>query len=317
MNQDFNNKMSALGNELTVFPSKVGMVCQFGGLGDFCKYIDQPGWLKTSSDAVRWDSSLLNYLWEVVKQVRFASWDKQGMSSDEWWQRQNYYYSQKIESRILMPTGQVVQKMHSGPSGQDSTTYDNTIMHTFVKFYNWRMQTGLKASSEAYNLCLQNYRFGLFGDDNAEAISPQFSRFYTLEQRIKAYAVFGIKLDVLKDVESLTLHGHQWLGKTIQIDQFGVYSGIVNPNKILCSLRNLESSTLEYEIRLSRALALMVECTFTPKLFSFVRGFAYYMIGLGIRVSDDMTDTAYGKWLLSVPTHADCLAFWLGHEPSL
>jgi hypothetical protein len=185
MNQHTNELLSEVGNKFDACPSRVGMVMQGGGLDRYAEWLDVTDWLKISSDNDKFDSRILNILFEVVKVVRYHLWDKKGMSGEEWWQRQNYYYGQKTRSFILCSNGQVFLKLWGNPSGQDSTTYDNTIIHAFVKNYLWRLLTGLMYSPDAFVEKREHYRCGLYGDDNNESVSPKYARFFSFEARAK------------------------------------------------------------------------------------------------------------------------------------
>lgn len=331
MNQNTNILIGGLGNKFDQHPSRVGMIMQSGGLHHYASYIGKgnptfttlsdghdhnsdsldPPWLIISSDLFLWDANLLRELFGVVKNVRYFLWDKKGMSEEEWWKRTNYYYNEKVWSFILLPNGQVVLKRHGNPSGQDSTTYDNTIIHHFIKNYMWRKLTGLGLSPHARAERLRHYRFGLYGDDNNEAVSPKYAQCYSVERRRAAYAEFGIVLSESKDYASIDIIGHTWLGKMIAMEG-NRYVGTVGVDKVLCSLLNVESKTVDPGLVLQRALALMVESTFTAVLGEYVRQFVYWLIDRHIRVPPAEGDSALTQWVLAVPSRYACKQFLLG-----
>lgn len=109
----------------------------------------------------------------------------------------------------------------------------------------------------------------------------------------------------------MSLTGHQWLGKTFDL-RGGVYVPVANRLKVLCSLRNLEGVKKD-EIHLARALALMVEATFTD-IFPWIRNYVLWLMSITAVSPADSTE--YEKWLYSVPTYEQCVRFWLGLENS-
>jgi len=312
MNQHTNELLSKLGADDMYQPFGVGMRMQSGGLNIYAAWLKEMGFEFKSSDADKWDAGILAELFMIVKELRYYMWDKQGMSDREWWDRQNYQYAQKIYSYLVSSNGQVFQKDIGNPSGQDSTTYDNTLIHMVIKNYMWRKNTGLGVSSDAFTIMNNNYRTKLYGDDNNEAISEPFAKYYSFEKRQAGYAEFGITLSKDKDVDSNHLDGHVWLGKTIRWDaNTGSWVGEVNSNKVLCSLLNMESRNVDPEVIYMRAIALLVESTWTEPLHGYIRGYCHWLKDqIGKMKVEDLNH----RWFVSVPTKEMCKNFWLGRE---
>lgn len=311
MTQHTNELLSALGRTDLDQPCRVGMTMQGGGLDAFCHFLDQLGAKIASSDADRWDARLLAILFDAIKRIRYMIWDKQGMSEEEWWERMNYYYAQKVYSYLVASNGQVFQKKKGNSSGQDSTSYDNTWAHDIIKNYIWRWITKAAKGRKAYFEKKRDYRYGLYGDDNIEAIMGKFGHLFTYEERASIYAQFGMSLSKAKDVFSDSVEGHVWLGKTIK-KVGNHYVGLVNPEKVLCSLLNLESKSLEPELVYTRAMALMVESTWTEPLQTVVRDFVIWLRAQGVFVKQ--YETEHEQWFAALPSLATCKAFWLGEE---
>jgi hypothetical protein len=120
-------------------------------------------------------------------------------------------------------------------------------------------------------------------------------------------------LTAAKDVSSNSIIGHQWLGKTIaKVD--GNYVGQVAENKIYCSLRNLEQKSPDPGIVLMRAVALMVEATWTEPLQSYIRKYVWWLIDEGVKPFEEVDSATYHRWLRNIPTLHNCKKFWLGLE---
>jgi len=316
MNQHTNELASALGMKVFDQPFGPGMSLQGGGLNRYVSWLDELVGKMTSSDADRWDAGIKRLWFQVVKELRFFFWDKKGMTEEEWWSRQNYYYDQKIFSYLVSSNGQVFMKMFGNPSGQDSTTYDNTWIHIVMKYYMFRRLTKLGASPNGYAELQRHYRTKEYGDDNNEKISEKYSEHYTFEKRVEAYAELGVKLSKDKDVESTNPTGHVWLGKTIRWDvPAGAWVGEVNTNKILCSLLNLESNDMEPELVYMRTVALLVESTWTEPLQTYMRDYAHWLYEQQNKLAVDRGEL--DKWFISVPTHEMCKNFWLGRESKI
>lgn len=305
--QDFDEKLSRYANMHGHNPTKVGMVMQKGGFSSWGRYLDTEGWLKISEDVVKYDSTWGEFLGAMpCYEVRLMADDG---SDPTFAQRLQYVYEQDIHSFVLLPSGEVVQKHVGMNSGKVATSYDGSISHTAMSHYVARRCSGLDADPDGYQAQLRNYKFGVYSDDKNSAVSPAWASKFTFERRSAAYAELGLTLDKAKDVESYTLTGHQWLGKTFDLRD-GVYVPVANQTKILCSLRNLEGS-VSPEIHIARALALMVEATFT-EAFPWIRNYVLWLLTVIGKMPEG--ETSFERWLLSVPTYAQCVRFWLGTE---
>jgi len=310
--QDFDEKLSLYANQHGHNPTKVGMVMQHGGFSAWGKYLDALNWRKISEDIVKYDKTWGHMASQAPREVRIMAYDRASMTLDEFTDRIDYAYEQDVESFILLPNGEVVWKQIWLNSGKVATSYDGSISHTAQSHYVFRRVSGINADPNGYTIQKKHYKFGLYSDDKNSAISPTYAEKFTFEARNAAYQELGMSLDPEKDVDSYTLTGHQWLGKTFDLRD-GHYVPVANRSKILCSLRNMESQVSD-EIHVARALALMVEGTFTDA-FDQLRA---YVLWLQNRVTVDLpTDTEFEKWLAAVPTRAQCIRFWLGQELDL
>lgn len=316
MNQHTNELLSTLGAKVVDQPFGPGMSLQGGGLNRYVEWLNEWEGKVTSSDADKWDARLRRIWFMVIMELRYFFWDKQGMSEEEWWQRQNYYYAQKIYTFLCSSNGQVFMKKFGNPSGQDSTTYDNTLSHDVMKCYSFRKLTGINADPRGYAIMKRNYKTKLYGDDNNEKIRQLYAHFYTYESREAMYKSLGVKLSKDKDVESNTPTGHVWLGKTIRYDKDAqAWVGEVNSNKILCSILNLESRDMPPELVFMRAVALMIEATWTEPLQRYLREYVHWLYDKQNKFAIERGDL--DKWFISVPTHEMCKNFWLGRESSV
>lgn len=317
MNDDFDKKLLQYGNAFERTSSRYGMVMQHGGFSAYWQWMAQgrpAGSRFTSSDVDKFDAAFKRALFEAEMQVRFMAWDKKGITVEEWWERMNYYYQETIESYIVLPTGQVVQKHTGNPSGKKGTTVSNIIGHMLVKEVAFRYQTGLGASPLAEREKKEHVRDSVYGDDGNDSVSPKYAPYYDFTHRSRAYSLFRWTLSQTKDVDTGVPLGHTWLGKLVGMWN-GHYVPIVKPDKVLCSLRNLEARAISPGVRYVRALALLVESTFTEPLQTWLRAYVHHLFDQGAAAKVVGKDRlAFGPWLTSVPTHEDCVRFWLGQE---
>lgn len=295
-------------NQLHTLPNnwiKVGLTIQYGGISRFATYLD-PTFLKFSSDLDKMDSRVYRFFFDVCREIREYCWDGKGMSKEEFKDRMVYLYDQTIHSYILLPTGQVVEKFVGNPSGDVNTTTDNTMSHLFACFLHW-----ISTCNHSYDSMMENWLNGLYSDDQVGGVPAKYAPNFTFEARKASYDKVGWKLSVEKDICSHNIVGHTFLGKEIGIEH-GVLVPKVKYDKILCSLRNLEGR-LPLPIIYARALALMVESTFTYPLYFVVRGFCE-QLSRRTAVSEE-DDTVIMRWLSSFPTHEQLKNFWLGSQP--
>lgn len=313
LKQDFNEKLSAFANNTGHNPVKVGMVVQHGGFSRHGAFFDRPQWRKLSEDIRKYDSTYRMFAAKAAEDVRVAAHNPESMPISEFRDRLTYTTRQDICSFVQQPSGQVLLTEAGLKSGTGSTSYDGSIVHVVKSCYVWRRVSGLNASEESYPEMRQHFEFAVYSDDKNSAVSPKYQEKFTFEARAKAYAELGLILDQGKDVDSMSMEGHQWLGKTFHLDTPSeTWVPVANRNKVLCSLRNMEGTTPD-DIILVRALALMVEATFTD-VFDWLRGFVLDFMQSRKTVLEG--HTVYQKWLYSVPTRRQCERFWLGQETS-
>lgn len=310
MNGDFNNKSHMLADQFGNSIMRVGYSLQNGGFTRLCLRHDRLNCLCGEGDAVKWDSCLHEKLFGVVKAVRFACWDGEGMSPEEWWARQDWYYENKVHSFILLPSGQIVQKHTGNPSGQESTTDDNCIMHTFILCYAWRLLFG-RSLYDDRDLA----RFDIYADDHIWSVPAQFAKWADFETRRAIYAKFGVTLSKEKDLVTNSVEGHTFLGPTARL-QAGTWVPVFPRDKALCAVFQMERD-YPLDIQIGRVLSIMVNVCFDRPAFDILREYAFYLLDICKKVTfpDDL-DLGFMSldWLRRIPSHSEVVKFWLGLE---
>lgn len=312
MNSDFNEKCHQISGQFSTNFQRVGYTLQKGGWTRLIERHTNPDFVKTGEgDAYKYDSNLADFLFDVVKDVRYHCWDKKGMTPEEWWQRQNWYYENKVHSYILLPSGQIVRKHTGNPSGQDSTTDDNCIIHTFVLCYAWRKLFGRSLFDDRFLVA-----FDIYADDHIFSLPKLFEKFADYEERRKIYAEFGIILSKDKDLVSDRVEGHTFLGPVAtRVD--GILCPVYNRDKIVCAVLRSEKK-YPLDIQIGRVISLMLNSAFDEELFNFLRSYVYELLNStsgNITFPTDLdTDLIDVDWLKSVPTRTDVIKFWMGYE---
>lgn len=310
MNNDFNSKCHSMAPDFTNSVQRVGYVLQRGGFTHLLKRHHRDSCLCGEGDAVKWDSNLPEYLFmDVVLPVRFACWDKKGMSEEEWWKRQRWYYRNKVHSYILLPSGQIVLKHTGNPSGQDSTTDDNCIMHTFILCYAWRKLFGRSLYEDRIEA-----RFDLYADDHIWSIPEKFKRFASFEVRKEIYALFGVELSREKDLVTSSPEGHTFLGPKAEL-QGHSFVPVYNREKIMCAALHMEHK-YPLDVQIGRIISLMLNCAFDRYAFEHLRSYAFYLFDRchKITLPDDVDMDLPLKWLETIPSISEVRAFWMGYE---
>lgn len=208
--QDMNEKMCEK-EFISVSPIKHGINLSRGGFRSLIRELSHglSEYDVIEGDCVKWDSGMLDNLFEAILHIRYFCWDKKGMDEQEWWLRMRYSYSNIRESFIGLTTGQVVQKMFGNPSGQTSTTDDNCIGHLFVLCHAWR---------KLYNRSLffdyhRKVNIALYADDHVICAEKSLN-FGSFPLRRAEYNSLGCDLSPEKDLVTSDFEGHTFLGLT-------------------------------------------------------------------------------------------------------
>lgn len=284
-------------------PIKHGVRMSRGGfkmlLAELMHRLEDPDIIE--GDCVKWDSGMIDILFEAILQIRYYCWDKKGMSSAEWWARMRYMYSQIRESFICLTTGQVIQKMFGNPSGQNSTTDDNCIGHLFILCLIWR----IKYDRSLYTDFREKINIALYADDHLIACESGIG-FSLYEERVAEYRKYGCDLDKAKDFVSKTFEGHTFLGLTMKFNQ--MYKCYVPHFSGLKALNTLEKYEKNYSVDqiFDRAVTILLLVSFDEEMYRIVRDYLRYL-------QDQLPTELFHR---KIPSLNSCRSFWLCHEGS-
>lgn len=282
-------------------PMKHGVNMTHGGFRHLLRELEHNIKVKEviEGDCIKWDSGMLDRLFDAVKQIRFFCWDKQGMSVCEWWRRTNYYYQEILESYIGLTTGQVIQKMFGNPSGQTSTTDDNCIGHLFVLCYIWRKTYG----QSLYRDFRSKVNIAIYADDHI-IVSEKSLGFGDFKRRQSGYRELGCDLSPEKDLVTDSFEGHTFLGLTARWDP--ILKTYVPNFSALKALNTLGKYEKTYNVSqvFDRVTTLLLLVAFDNDLFDVVYDYAHFL----------QDKYPFELSCKKIPTAPMCHAFWLCYE---
>lgn len=302
LNQAFNRSLSGIW--YSQLPIKVGIDFTRGGFVQFIRnMIPSPEWdLCLSGDLTKWDARMALPLFFIALCIRYHCWDKKGMTTDEWFDRQVYYYWQTIQSYIITPSGQVVLKLLGNPSGDGNTTYDNCLGHLPIVNYVFKRITG-KPLFALWNVML---RGGLYADDHLFSLRGFSPASVSFSVRSVLYKNAGGLLKEEDDKVTSTPAGQPFLGLVATwSDDYSCYVPMFNRDKA-CNSFEQPGKAMTHQVILDRAIAISGLVTFDYVCFD-----AMYRIC--VRFSKENVRHLQRS---HVPEHHEWVAFWLGQESS-
>jgi len=189
-------------------------------------------------------------------------------------------------------------KVLGNPSGQESTTDDNDVVHTTIMCFMFRLI--YKAS---YATVIRTWiRVAMYADDHVFSCDRRL-KISSYEIRSRCYALLGVKLSKEKDLITSTLEGQVFLGLTFHFDvKYQTWVPIFNAVRGLNALHKSETNQdlVQY---FSKCCAVMLLLAFVPQFW----------------VARDWTASFYRKNSLSLSkysmfTHTMCVDYWFGRE---
>nr|QDH90753.1 MAG: RNA-dependent RNA polymerase [Astroviridae sp.] len=305
MNQDINNKMGALRTTW----SAIGFDRTHGGFTRLATEFDH--WFtKFEGDLHKWDARMARFLLMICCMFRWCCYQPHHRTEDNW-TRLIHQYKNKIMTLIYHPTGQIIYYPHGNKSGQDSTSYDNTIGHSFVHLYgaiDFLEHHGFEVTLRNIRLHLH---LRLYGDDSLGGGSKLWTdwckKLYggVADRLDHLYTAFGMHFKKDECKEQRTLEGLKFIGGIFKRTSYG-WAHTFSVSRALCAMvRNVDQP--DPTAKWSKYLALYCLLAFEPER-KWVREWMvktyHYNIEHGIDVNCDMY----------IPDDYDLHAFWFGWE---
>jgi hypothetical protein len=207
-----------------------------------------------------------------------------------------------VNSTILLPNGDLIQKAWGNNSGSGQTTEDNCLAHDLIKtFMALVMERELKVDMD----------YVLYSDDAIDGISPGSEKFMPLKHKLYSQFYMGLKAGA--SVVTTSPHGAQFLGATaVRIDHHGqqVYVPAYDSDRIFSALV-MELKRHQKDEQLTKLYSLMILSWNDVELFNHIRDFLVWFVSRN-------TNIGFARTLLKlgIPTRKSVIKFWLGVEQS-
>jgi len=278
-------------------PIKHGWSMQHGGFQRLVKMLLGKTRPKSGAgDCRKWDSKFKAFLTRICMIVRFWMWDKKGMSSDEWWKRQVYIYTQNKHSFVRLPSGQVIQKHEGQNSGHVRTTDDNCIAHIFIWCLLCRVRYG---KSFATVLSEGKLAVALYADDHVFTFHEDLG-LSSFSFRAQIYSACGMELKIDDD---LVLDG--FVGQTFLGYKATLVSGRIVPMFSAEKAFNALAKTQKIcapNIRFDRAMAYAQLMAFDRESCLLILDYMRFL------------QKKYPLLRQDLYTHSDMIAVWMDKE---
>lgn len=300
MCQDFNIKMG----ELKDHWSKIGFDRTHGGftaLGNELSSLWDVFW---EGDVTKWDARMVRLGLAICMFLRWVCYEPRYRTPKNW-NRLVYQYTNKAKSLVFLPTGQLVLIGHGNKSGQDSTSYDNTIFHIFIYLYESRRtiaQMGIHPSLQ--NICARIMP-NLYGDDSLGGMRDDLHQFICTTTGDlptwldRMYTRWGMLFKRGECKVQSTIEGLKFIGGIFKWTHYGWAHTFSMPRVRAAMARDVENLSLEEQW--AKWTSLLALSTFEDERHH-IREF------MQRHASSRKTGPTF------IPRDHDLYAFWFGWE---
>lgn len=301
MTQNFNERMGALPSHW----SRIGFDRTHGGFTGLAKEFVDKYQHFFEGDLKKWDARMCAFLLYICCMLRWCCY-KPHLRIINNWNRLVYQYKNKIKTLIFLPTGQLMYLLEGNKSGQDSTSYDNTIGHSFIFLHEARKEL-IAMDIEPTLVNIQKHLgLGLYGDDSLGGLSSDFYNHITKTRTIPQflntmYTKWGMifKQDECKVQE--TIIGLKFIGGIFKQTSYGIVHTFSIDRAMSAMTKQHGSYTRD--ALWSKYTALLALMTFEEPRHA-------------IRTWMRKTQKEWGTNLW-IPSDYELHAFWLGWESPL
>lgn len=303
--QDANLKIDDLGADLTgKCYSLVGANLRQGGfirLFDVMRTHISGGGKAWKGDVFRMDSCETSYLLNGCRELRAKLMDYTTVTRTQCELAFDHIYENMVNTYVLMPNGQILQKYTGMPSGALSTSNDGTHVHEQVLGWHWLRVTDRPVSQMPEHIIGK-----LYCDDHLCGVDAQFDYVADFKERDKSYSQLGLVLQPADDEVSDTLEGMSLLG-------FECRNGVPVPGRRQKFLHGLTrpDGPRDPNTTLQRAVSFMDNAAFEDELFAIARTVAQDAISRGA----EWMVGGEEDWMY-IPSQKECQKRWEGKESS-
>lgn len=227
-------------------------------------------------DGSAWDTTMFNEVHQNIAEIRINAY---GYEGDEAKALRNYY-NQINHTAAVLPNGEVRWRRSGNPSGQSSTTIDNSIWTLTVNIYLLIRWFG-KQRITVTNSWLEKYvKWIVYGDDIIFGIKKSLLEHYKIDPQVMindmllvATIELGIRFTCSPPGPITTL---KWLNKGWG-PRHNIWVPTVDPIKMLNSLA-LCSEIRSPRNTLERTLSLRNESYGTPVVYNYINGYVDWLV---------------------------------------
>jgi len=304
MTQNFNVKMGALKNHW----SKIGFDRTHGGFATLGEEFSAEWKYFFEGDLKKWDARMCRFLLMVCMYLRWCCYKPEYRTLDNW-ERLVYQYKNKIKSMIFLPTGQCVFVDHGNKSGQDSTSYDNTIAHIFIYLYEARFVMLEMNLEPTWNNIKVHLGLGLYGDDSLGGTSKAFydsvfrSHGSLVNWLTAMYTRWGMIFKTAECKVQTSLEGLKFIGGIFKRCPYG-WAHTFNVERAMCAMvRALDNP--KPNATWSKYVSLLALMAFEPERHQIRSWMQKWLANLPPSV---VLENSY------IPSDYDLYVFWFGWE---
>jgi len=318
-------------------PTKVGVTLQYGGfnalvldMADCVMFF--AGDIKKMDKYTRW------WLLQTCKRLRIRQYRQKpgGMSREEYAARIAWVYRSATWTYIILPSGQVLFIRGGMKSGFVNTTDDNTMDHLLVLFgLACETYSGINSWTDIYRI----FTPVVYSDDHFGGVRAPYEFLCDFHFRSQFYRSYGFILKEEDDVVGPTPAGIKFLGATF-VNWMGLWAPQYDVDRLRATFLVLKKKIKVPGIRLVRWTAALLLATFTDH-FEDWRELCVRLVshldkkhGMRWRLGDkwlkalplggEDEEIAVAMLVISkmgglgfVPTHDECVAYWMGYEASV
>jgi hypothetical protein len=220
-----------------------------------------------SVDVKSYDSHMCALLLRSIRDIRI---NLSTNFTHEDYERFAVLYDEIINTLMILPSGEILQKFAGNPSGSPNTIVDNTICLWIVVYFSL-----FYYGNFTIDLIEKLFVFVFGGDDNTFTLSDTVSSKHVgwcLEQGfgLFGWTLKGVLAEPLQKLHFFSNSFHLYRGFRVPVP--------IEPEKLMTSLACKYKNTGAAET-LQRACAIRILCRYDYSYYSLLTDFILYMIG--------------------------------------
>jgi len=228
-----------------------------------------------SVDGESFDTTIGPFLIDLMAELRLDSY-KLDYDRKILLQMIKFFYTNIMNSLLVLEDGILVFKEMGNTSGQASTIIDNTgvsIAALAYYYFRWCRESKLNPTIEHFFCVLTA---AILGDDTLVGVDPFGSFKIDFVSMCKYYSEIGLKL-TLEEMENVPLQDTEFMSTRFIKHESGVWLPLMNRNKMFSSLI-LGDKNPDPRWTLLRIYAFRTECWADKEFISMLEEFEVYVL---------------------------------------